>query len=124
FLFHSLNRYSFGYFEPLESSRYYHDIPPELRAEDGEQVRQDVSFGGSGNRQSARTWKELQGKSAPEIIRENQYHPGEKVDHPKWGPGLVLNSVLQDDDEVLDVFFEEVGKKKLIASLVNLKKIE
>jgi len=124
YLFHSLNRYSFGYFEPLESSRYYHDIPPELRAEDGEQVRQAVSYGGSGNRQSARTWKELQGKSAPEIIRENQYHPGEKVDHPKWGPGLVLNSVLQDDDEVLDVFFEEVGKKKLIASLVNLKKIE
>jgi len=124
YLFHSLNRYSFGYFEPLESSRYYHDIPPELRAEDGEQVRQAASFGGSGNRQSARTWKELQGKSPPEIIRENQYHPGEKVDHPKWGPGLVLNSVLQDDDEVLDVFFEEVGKKKLIASLINLKKIE
>ncbi len=124
YLFHSLNRYSFGYFEPLESSRYYHDIPPELRAEDGEQVRQAVSYGGSGNRQSARTWKELQGKSAPEIIKENQYRPGEKVDHPKWGPGLVLNSVLQDDDEVLDVFFEEVGKKKLIASLVNLKKIE
>jgi len=124
YLFHSLNRYSFGYFEPLESSRYYSDIPPELRAEDGEQVRQAVSYGGSGNRQPARSWKEFQGKSAPEIIRESQYHPGEKVDHPKWGPGLVLNSVLQDDDEVLDIFFEEVGKKKLIASLVNLKKIE
>jgi DNA helicase-2/ATP-dependent DNA helicase PcrA len=70
-----------------------------------------------------RSWKDLQEESAPKIAKENQYHPGEKVDHPKWGKGLVLNSVLQDDDEILDVFFEGVGKKKLIASLVNLRKI-
>ena len=51
-----------------------------------------------------------------------QYHPGDKVIHPKWGSGLVLNSVLQDDDEIVDIFFEDVGKKKLIASLADLKK--
>ncbi|RLD02759.1 MAG: hypothetical protein DRI65_14295, partial [Chloroflexota bacterium] len=42
---------------------------------------------------------------------------------PKWGQGLVLNSILQDDDEIVDIFFEGVGKKKLIASLADLKKI-
>ena len=35
YLFHSLNRYTYGYFEPMEASRYYRDIPPELREEDG-----------------------------------------------------------------------------------------
>ncbi len=121
YLFHSLNRYSFGYFEPLDSSRYYRDIPPELRAEDsppGYQAAPDRA-----KRQMGQSWKDLQEKSSPKIVKENRYQPGEKVDHPKWGQGLVLNSVLQDDDEILDVFFEGVGKKKLIASLVNLKKI-
>ncbi len=33
----------------------------------------------------------------------------------------MLNSVLQDDDEIVDIFFEGVGKKKLIASLADLK---
>jgi DNA helicase-2/ATP-dependent DNA helicase PcrA len=121
YLFHSLNRYSFGYFEPLDSSRYYRDIPPELRAEDSLLGIQSAPY--TGKRQVGQSWKDLQEKSKPKIIKENQYHPGEKVDHPKWGQGLVLNSVLQDDDEILDVFFEGVGKKKLIASLVNLKKI-
>ena len=121
YLFHSLNRYSFGYFEPLESSRYYRDIPPDLRTDDNPPGMQTTSY--TTKTVVGRSWKDLQEESAPKIAKENQYHPGEKVDHPKWGQGLVLNSVLQDDDEILDVFFEGVGKKKLIASLVNLKKI-
>ncbi len=120
-LFHSLNRYTFGYFEPLEASRYYRDIPLDLRAEDSFQpVHQLVD---SGRLRIGRPWKELQRESASKIARENTFHPGEKVIHPKWGEGLVLNSSLQDDDEILDIFFEGVGKKKLIASLSNLKKI-
>ena len=72
---------------------------------------------------SVRPWKELQKESSRPPSQEIQYHPGEKVNHPKWGQGLVLNSILQDDDEIVDIFFEGVGKKKLIASLADLKNI-
>jgi DNA helicase-2/ATP-dependent DNA helicase PcrA len=122
YLFHSLNRYSFGYFEPLEASRYYRDIPPELRAENGTTDYQGVQD--SPRIRIGRPWKELQQEGERRAVKENRFHPGEKVDHPKWGEGLVLNSALQDDDEILDIFFEGVGKKKLIASLVDLKKID
>ena len=120
YLFHSLNRYSFGYFEPLEASRYYRDIPLDLRMEYG--YPQIISTsGGSTNR--IKPWKDIQkDKPGPEKI-ELQYHPGLKVNHPKWGEGMVLNSVLQDDDEVVDIYFEGVGKKKLIASLADLEKL-
>jgi DNA helicase-2/ATP-dependent DNA helicase PcrA len=44
-----------------------------------------------------------------------------RVEHPKWGEGLVLNSRLQDDDEIVDVFFEDIGLKRVVASLANLE---
>ena len=40
--------------------------------------------------------------------------------HPIWGEGIVLNSRIQDADEIVDVVFESVGLKKLAASLANL----
>ncbi len=120
YLFHSLNRFSYGYMEPMESSRYYRDIPPELRAENGSLIIRTTS---TSSAESVRPWKEIQKESSRPASQEIQYHPGEKVNHPKWGQGLVLNSILQDDDEIIDIFFEGVGKKKLIASLADLKKI-
>ena len=121
YLFHSLNRYSYGYFEPLEASQYYRDIPPELRDED---QLPSYASGILKAPQDVRSWKDMQGETPTTRSQESQYHPGTKVEHPKWGEGLVLNSTLQDDDEIVDIFFEGVGKKKLIASLADLKIID
>ena len=124
FLMHSLRR-TFGPSLDLEASSFYRDIPPELRAE-------DWSYGLTASRfasrvQIGRTWKELQAESNRTKPLEKQFNPGDKVQHPKWGKGLVLSSLLQDDDEIVEVFFEGLEennrKKKLIASLSNLEKI-
>jgi DNA helicase-2/ATP-dependent DNA helicase PcrA len=124
YLLHSLIR-NFGHSRDLEPSPFYVDIPPELRAEDtqfGIQLpSQDYRI------QIGRTWNDLQSESARKQPLEKQFNPGDKVQHPKWGSGLVLSSRLQDDDEIVDVFFEGLDdkdrNKKLIASLSNLKKI-
>jgi DNA helicase-2/ATP-dependent DNA helicase PcrA len=42
------------------------------------------------------------------------------VRHPVWGEGIVLDSRIQDDDEIVDVVFESVGIKRLSAALANL----
>jgi DNA helicase-2/ATP-dependent DNA helicase PcrA len=120
-LFHSLNRYTYGYFEPMEASRYYRDIPVDLRAEDS---LPQYSPTPRTSPQIVQSWKNIQTKSPQAVKLESQYHPGQKIKHGKWGEGLVLNSVLQDDDEIVDIFFEGVGKKKLIASLADLKIID
>jgi len=120
YLFHSLNRYTYGYFEPLMESRYYHDIPPELRAEESINFQTPLRIKPPVDLSS---WKDLQERSPRPIAQEVQFQPGQKVSHPKWGEGLVLNSQLQNDDEIVDVFFEGIGKKKLIASLADMKKI-
>jgi DNA helicase II / ATP-dependent DNA helicase PcrA len=38
-----------------------------------------------------------------------------------WGEGIVIDSRMQDGDEIIDVVFESVGIKRLAASLANLK---
>jgi len=124
YLLHSLVG-GFGRSRELEASPFYYDIPPQLRAENN-------LYGGTGPRQDnrsqiGRTWKEFQAESDRDKPLEREFNPGDRVQHPKWGSGLVLSSQLQDDDEVVDVFFEDLAEKnknkKLIASLSNLKKI-
>jgi DNA helicase-2/ATP-dependent DNA helicase PcrA len=58
------------------------------------------------------------GRSAPVI--QAQFRPGARIKHPVWGEGIVLDSKLQDNDEIVDVVFESVGIKRLAASLANL----
>ena len=50
------------------------------------------------------------------------FKPGDRVVHAKFGPGLVLRSMKQRDDEEVEVFFEEHGGKRLSAALSGLKK--
>jgi DNA helicase-2/ATP-dependent DNA helicase PcrA len=112
YLLHAMNRYNYGYMEPAEPSRYYRDIPMDLR-QDGHAhhraSREDDIF---------RPWQEEPEEEEP--ARE-KYEPGMKVKHPKWGDGVILGSKIQDDDEIVDIFFESVGLKKVIASLASLK---
>ncbi len=118
YLTHALNRYTYGYMEPTEPSRYYRDIPRDLRVEEGERA-----YPGSRRKRSRiiRPWDQKEAAEDEKKTKERQYDPGEKVKHPKWGKGIILTSKIQDDDEVLDIYFDSVGMKKVIASLANLE---
>ncbi|MCI0519081.1 MAG: hypothetical protein L0Z70_02360, partial [Chloroflexi bacterium] len=50
-----------------------------------------------------------------------RFHAGARVIHKVWGEGMVLNSRIQDDDEIVDVFFENMGMKRVAASLAKLE---
>ena len=54
-------------------------------------------------------------------VRDFKYRAGTRIKHPSWGEGIVLDSKIQDGDEIVDVVFESVGIKRLSASLANLK---
>jgi len=51
---------------------------------------------------------------------QQRFSPGMRVEHPTWGEGMVLNSKLQDSDEIVDVHFAGIGLKRLVASLAPL----
>jgi DNA helicase-2/ATP-dependent DNA helicase PcrA len=53
---------------------------------------------------------------------EPTFHAGNRVHHPNWGEGIVLQSKIESDgEETVDVAFESVGIKRLLASLARLE---
>ena len=49
--------------------------------------------------------------------------PGQKVEHPRFGKGIVLNSTGTGAEETVTVAFDGEGVKKLQASAANLVKV-
>jgi len=116
YLVYSQTRSSYGYAEPQAPSRFLEDIPPQLvefqslAAERGWFAK---------NRLAEKLQKAFAPPSAP--IIEKHFSPGNRVRHPIWGEGMVLNSTLKDSDEVVDVYFESVGLKRVSASIGKLE---
>jgi DNA helicase-2/ATP-dependent DNA helicase PcrA len=117
YLVSSLNRSSYGFNEPAEESRFLLDIPEGFFANDGgarsrRQLKTGISYRNS-------RWDI--NASEPERDQTPLYSPGARVEHPVWGEGMVLNSRIQDDEEIVDIFFEGVGLKRVAASLAKLE---
>jgi DNA helicase-2/ATP-dependent DNA helicase PcrA len=132
FLIFSQSRNLYGFAEPSEPSPFLEDVPYHLtdqnqptrsqrvapasreyradRWEAGRTVPRANSSGAGGSFPNA---------SAPVI--QPRYSPGMRVVHNVWGDGMVLNTRIQDDDEIVDIFFENVGLKRVAASLARLE---
>ncbi|NSW51466.1 MAG: DUF3553 domain-containing protein [Anaerolineae bacterium] len=74
--------------------------------------------GASGINTGTRVFR-VPGANRPET--EKKYHPGMRVRHPSWGEGIVLDSRVYDEEETVDITFEDVGFKKVLASIVRLE---
>jgi DNA helicase-2/ATP-dependent DNA helicase PcrA len=122
YLVYAQNRSSFGYSEPVDPSRFLADIPQQM-LEDSARARTTRRSEGS------ETWssptKQLErwnNKTQPSgQTGSPRFKAGMRVQHPVWGEGMVLNSRTQDDDEIVDVFFENMGMKRVAASLAKLQ---
>ncbi|MGE5223160.1 MAG: ATP-dependent helicase [Omnitrophica WOR_2 bacterium] len=118
YLVHPLNRSSYGFAEPVLPSRFLEDIPTELLDESADRSSK------AARRDKTLSYREDRWESSPAPaarVVQSQFHPGTRVTHPVWGEGMVLNSRIQDDDEIVDVFFESMGLKRLVASLAKLQ---
>jgi DNA helicase-2/ATP-dependent DNA helicase PcrA len=115
YLIRSVQRGGRGMSEETIPSRYLDDLPTDLiqgRSRTGKTLR--------GRASSSTSWSLPPGsKTAPGT--EARFRAGTRVQHGTWGEGIILNSRVQDGDELVDVVFESVGIKRLAASLANLK---
>ena len=106
-----------GYNEAADPSRFLDDISPELVAKPAKR---------ESTRWESPQWRPTPGPRPSEVQVhpapvEKQYTAGMHVQHPAWGMGLVLNSAIDSGDEIIDVFFENVGLKRVVASLARLQ---
>ncbi len=125
FLTYSQNRSAFGYSDPVIPSRYLDEIPSTLI--DEIQTSRSPHRSYAAVKEHPERWEST---SFDRNSRKNQRHtttqpnfsPGMRVNHPLWGEGMVLSCKIQDEDEIVDVFFGgEIGLKHLAASLARLE---
>jgi DNA helicase-2/ATP-dependent DNA helicase PcrA len=78
---------------------------------------------GAGQRPSGGRWREV-------AIHENagagiglDLQAGDKVRHPKWGEGTVVNSVGAGGDGLLTINFPNVGEKMVMLKYAPLERV-
>jgi DNA helicase-2/ATP-dependent DNA helicase PcrA len=100
--------------EPAVPSRFLDDIPAELLGGSWRRPREEVS-------RRATTWA-----TTSEVVRpvQSQFRAGQRVRHATFGEGLVVDSRVDGGDEIVAVIFEQVGMKRLMASLARLERLE
>jgi DNA helicase-2/ATP-dependent DNA helicase PcrA len=116
FLVYPQQRNAYGYLEPVDESRFLADIPDEMLSAAG-RLRPTRAYAPVTFRPER--WQLEQQNGA--AILEPRYQPGMRVLHPTFGEGMVLNSRVDSDDEIVDVFFKEIGLKHVAASLARLE---
>ena len=139
YLVYAFRRTLYGTTNVNTPSRFLADIPRHL-VKGWEKKASATKSRGSSNSVSSASYTS-QGqvhvghvRASDEAVKEAQkpkralpaepaFKPGDRVKHPKFGDGIVINvSVLSDDHEV-SVAFPEIGVKRLSLSFAPLEKV-
>jgi DNA helicase-2/ATP-dependent DNA helicase PcrA len=119
YLIRAIQRGGRGAAEEAYPSRFLDDVPADL-------LIGKSRTGRSIHGRAPETLWSLHASRRPQAasVIDIKFRAGTHVRHPVWGEGIVLDSRIQDDDEIVDVVFESVGIKRLAASLANLTVVQ
>ncbi|MFW5713836.1 MAG: ATP-dependent helicase [Brevefilum sp.] len=119
-------RSPYGSYETMQPSRFLEALPDDLT-----RGRVTTSFE---HRESydihAYQWDQPYGakkrrkQTEPEPVREQRFFPDMRVEHPVYGEGQVKASRLEYGDETVEVYFDGLGLKALVASMSRLEILE
>jgi DNA helicase-2/ATP-dependent DNA helicase PcrA len=115
YLVHAFRRTMYGESQVSVPSRFVADIPDHLIVGRGE-----VAL----NEEERRYRWQVQWPVASEPVVMAQFETGDRVRHPLFGEGIVIESKIAGNDEEVTVAFEEKGIKRLLASFARLEKLE
>jgi len=110
-------RRNYGSFDYSTPSRFLEDIPEKVLLRAGVQYHRRSTP----SLQSAiPRWTSVPEKKSS--LRESaRYSAGMHVHHTVLGSGIVIQSKLQGDDEIVTVAFDKAGLKKLSATIAKLE---
>jgi len=119
-------RSPYGSYETMQPSRFLEELPEELTrgrissyverydSYDPKAFQWDQQYSPSKHRQPAK----------PPKPPTQQFFPEMHVKHPVYGEGVVRNSILEYGDETVEVYFDGLGLKALVASMSSLEILE
>jgi superfamily I DNA/RNA helicase len=121
FLTRAFRRTAYGSYEVSSPSRFLEDLPDRLltgqlsrRSADPESALARMTKWESTPRRATRS----------EAPSESRYRTGQRVKHPTFGEGMIIESRGSGADEIIVIAFEGTGIKRLAANMVELKVIK
>ena len=124
YLTKSESRMVFGATNRNRPSRFLEEIPSDYLEEDGVIQKpfgssSSFAFGGSASKPKQGSFSPFAAKKPAADI---SFAPGDSVSHKTFGDGLVLSAQAMGSDVLLEIAFEKVGTKKLMAKFARLTK--
>jgi len=113
-------RSPYGSYEETQASRFLDDLPEELLqgSARGLPSRLNINYQSAYSRWETPAYRPAPRQDAPQ---NTKYKAGMQVRHKTYGRGVVKASRLEHGDETVEVYFEGVGLKALVASLAKLE---
>jgi DNA helicase-2/ATP-dependent DNA helicase PcrA len=127
YLVRAIQRGGRGMTETTDASRFLEDIPANLLVGKTRTGRPTSSFSSSASFYRTPSPSETRWtvppppRSAPVAQPISRFQSGDRVKHVSFGEGIVQESRIQDNDEIVVIEFKSVGLKRLAASLANLE---
>jgi DNA helicase II / ATP-dependent DNA helicase PcrA len=122
FLVHCGSRMSFGRTEFARVSRFLEDLPKDAM-EDVDVLGQTLNVPSRTTGPSRSTWVPATSPPAAPGGESATYRGGEKVKHPKFGPGTVVGVSGQGSKAEVTVVFEAAGAKRLLVRFAHLERV-
>jgi DNA helicase-2/ATP-dependent DNA helicase PcrA len=109
----------FGNTQNNMPSRFIDEVPVEFR----ESHRDALTIGSSSRSAASEESGELTYSSEPDLPGDFDYKKGDRVQHFKWGEGVIQNTNGQGAGMLVTVRFDSGTKKTLMAEYAKLEKI-
>ena len=117
-------RSPYGSYEATMPSRFLDDLPSALLS--GSPRGLPNRYNTSRRPEGPSRWNSPAFMPARRVVYEapaTRFKPGMQVKHPSYGRGVVKTSKAEHGDETVEVYFEGVGLKCLVASLARLEQL-
>ncbi|MBN1955479.1 MAG: UvrD-helicase domain-containing protein [Anaerolineae bacterium] len=109
YITHTFRRPRYGDYETNVPSRFLDDIPRRLLQDGRSRARQRAP-------ETTPAWERWEPAPAAPAAR---FHTGDRVVHPVFGPGIVLESRGGGEKEQVTVIFENVGLKRILGDFLE-----
>ena len=130
---HARQRMLYGRTTPGMPSRFIKEIPEEFTVRKGGYRRPEERSYGFGDMPLYQTYPQRPRKEFSELTRqvsapkaaEIDLNRGDMVQHKAFGRGMVLSVMKMGGDALLEIAFDEIGTKKLMAktAMAHMKKL-
>ena len=129
YLTYSMERMIFGTTNYNRPSRFLKELPSEnieKREEKGISLTTSLPNNATTAVQSMSLQEQLalmKKKNSAQTAQPQTFSVGDKVKHNIFGEGVVLSATKMSNDTMLEVAFEKVGTKKIMANFAKIKKM-